>query len=66
MFVAHLSDAAEPVLTSGRVLSRHEAEPGYELPADRNALWIGDAGRDRSRSDETNAWNGLEALAAWT
>jgi hypothetical protein len=35
-------------------------------PADRNALWIGDARRDRSRSDETHAWNGVEALAAWT
>ena len=56
--VAHLGDAAEPVLAAARVLRRCQPEPGGKLSTRAELSRIGNRGGQRCGADRANARNG--------
>lgn len=56
--VAHLGDAAEPVLAAARVLRWRQSEPSGELTTRAELAWISDRCGQRRCTDRANAGDG--------
>src|SRR5476651_453872 len=61
--VTLFADAAEPLLTSARVLLRHEPNPGREVAPGSEHPWIRDTRDQSSRQHRTDPRNVTKALA---
>src|SRR6266536_859969 len=61
--VALLGDRPELLLAAGRILARHEPNPGREIAPRPECRRVRDRRRDRGRPDETDTGDGLQPLA---
>lgn len=61
--IALLADPAEPIPSSGRVLSRHEAKPSRELQAGFEQGGVCHGCNDRAGCDRTDSGDRLQTQA---
>src|SRR5262245_61311336 len=66
MSIALLRDAAQSVFAAGRMLSRHQADPGSKTAAGRERFPISDLGHQRGSDNRTNARDFLQPSAFFT
>ena len=64
VFVAALGDLAEDGAIAGRLLSRHQPEPGAEVAALLEAGTIADRRHHGAGDDRADAWHRHQPLAA--
>src|ERR1039457_2427227 len=61
--IASFRDRPELLFAAGRILARHQPDPGREVTTRSENLGIRDGRRDRGGSDKTNSGDALEPLA---
>src|ERR1035441_5335150 len=60
--IASFRDRPELLFAAGRILARHQPDPGREVTPRSENLRIRDGRRDRGGSDKTNSGDALEPL----
>src|SRR5215831_19674187 len=61
--IALLADTPKLVLAAARMLLWHEPDPGREVTARSESLWISDGGNQGSCQCRTDAWDRIEPPA---